>query len=501
MSDRSLRISMIRLMIIPLLWAVQASAAPQEFSFFHDHILGTSLQMKVMADTEAQAQACEQAMLKEIERLDALLSAYEPSSELGRINATDQAVRCSPEVIEALQAAEECRKLTDGAFNPHLGQLIELWTRSAKAGRTPTAAELAPIIEQVNKAAIEIDAKAGTVRRKDKTLLNVNAIGKGFIIDKALAKVVSTEGVQSILLDIGGDIATIDRGPAATPHTWTVGVANPRRSEENAEPLVHIRLTGSAVATSGDYERFYTIGGKTYSHIFNPRTGMPAEGIKSSSVTAPTAAQAGCLATSLSVLPPDQGLALIQKLKGCECLLIGSDGKQYRSSGWAAMETASPNPTSTAQQSAWPSGGQVELTITIAKSWWRPPVAIWVENDKGEPVATLAAWGQTKYLKLLKNWWQAFATDQKSVEAVSRATRPAGTYHLVWNGLDRNGKPVPQGTYTIRAEITPDGKKVSNFQKGISCSANPARAEIEGTKDSKLDKLVIEYRIAPESTR
>jgi thiamine biosynthesis lipoprotein len=490
----------VSFMVVSIVGMAQAAVVPQEFSFLHDHVLGTSLQVKVLADTEAHAQACEQAILKEIERLDSLLSTYESHTELGRVNATDQAVRCAPEVIEVLQAAEECRKLSDGAFNCHLGQLIELWTQAEKTGRLPNSAELAAIIEQVNKAAVEIDVKTGTVRRMDQTTLNVNAIAKGYIIDKALAKTAAVEGVQSVLLDIGGDIATVDRGPE--PHPWTVGVANPRHSEDNAEPLVHIRLTHAGVATSGDYERYYTIAGKTYSHILDPKTGMPAQGVKSSSVVAPTCAQADGLATALSILPPDRGLALVQSLKGCECLLIDSDGKQYRSGGWAALETTPAQVAATASQpSAWAKDSQVQLIVTVGKSWWRPPLAIWIENDKGESVASLAAWGQTKYLKLLKNWWQAFARDGKAVEAISRATRPAGTYRLTWAGLDQNGKPVPQGTYTIRVEITPDGKKVFNFQQAVSCGAGPAKADIQGTKESKLEKLMIEYQTTSEAAR
>jgi FAD:protein FMN transferase len=483
----------IGLVIVSAFGPGRTGAATQEFSFLHDHILGTSLEVKVIADTEAHAQACEQAVLKEIDRLDGLLSTYEPGTELGRINATDQAVQCSAEVIEVLQAAEDCRKQTAGAFNCHLGQLIALWTQAAKAGHLPPAAELASVVDQVNAAALEIDPKACTVRRKDQTTLNLNAIAKGYIIDKAAAKGASVEGVQSVLLDIGGDIASVDKEPS--PWAWTVGVANPRHSEENAEPLVHVRLAGSAVATSGDYERYYTIGGKTYSHIFDPRTGQPSQGVKSSSVVAPTCMQADGLATALSVLPPDQGLALIKGVKGCECLLIGPDGRQYRSPGWAGLEISQIGPAPKAvQPSAWPAGCQVQLTVTIGKSWWRPPLAIWVENDRGQAVVSLAAWGKTKYLMLLKDWWKAFARDEKSVEAISRATRAAGTYRLTWNGLDQNGAPVPQGRYTLRAQITPDGKKVFQFSKEIQCGTGPARTEIQGSAESKLDSLLIEYQ-------
>ena len=142
--------------------------------------------------------------------------------------------------------------------------------------------------------------------------------------------------IKGLLLNIGGDIFASGHPAPGTP--WTISVANPARSEDNAPPLTQLRLSDRAVSTSAAYERGYNIGGKHYSHIFDPRTGQPAEGSASATVIAPYSANSNALATTLCVLKPTEGLELAKQIPDVECLIIGADGQQYRSAHFAAYE-------------------------------------------------------------------------------------------------------------------------------------------------------------------
>src|SRR5471032_2240388 len=122
------------------------------------------------------------------------------------------------------------------------------------------------------------------------------------------------------------------------PAKQSIGVQDPHHPEDNATPLAVVRLANAAIATSGGYERYYTINGQRHSHIFDPRTGRSANGAASATVIARDNVTANALATTLCVLTPEEGLRLVAATPGVECLLVTKDGKQMRSAGFALLE-------------------------------------------------------------------------------------------------------------------------------------------------------------------
>jgi len=301
------------------------------------------------------------------------------------------------------------------------------------------------------------------------------------------------------LLDIGGDM--ISWGESPTSAGWRIGIANPSASDENAPPIAQLRLANCSVATSGPYQRFLTIAGKKYSHIFDPRTGRPADGIVSSTVVAPDSATANALATAFCVLTPEESLRVVEQLPRVECLVISTDGKQWRSPGFAALEVslanARPNfqAAPAAQANPWPKDFQVQITLTLANlantpRYRRPYVAVWLEDDKGKPVRTLAIWGNApKYQKDLTYWWKFAQNDKNLIMAMTRATRPPGQYQLSWDGKDEKRNLVGQGTYKVVIEVHREHGKHIRQMGDIVCGAEKVSATLEKTAETDEAKI------------
>jgi thiamine biosynthesis lipoprotein ApbE len=491
----------------------QTPQAPQVFRFHHDNILGTSLDLEVSAGDEQQAGAVDTAVLDEIERLRKILSTYDPTSDISRLNATNTPVVCPPELIQLLSYYDFWTAKSKGAYNGHLGELIATWKAAEKGGVLPDAATLQPIVQRLAQPGWLINPGARTVTRLTTQPLNVDSLGKGYIISKAVAAAkAKLPAIPGILLNIGGDIfASGHPSPGAA---WTISVANPAQSEDNAPPLLQLRLVDRAVSTSAAYERGYNIGGKHYSHIFDPRTGWPANGVASATVIAPYSANSNALATTLCVLKPAEGLELARQIPDVECLIIGADGLQYRSAHFAAYEVpqaqpqASATPTTAAAQqpakgSLWPNGYQVTLAISLKpptepnlRHLKRPFMAVWVTDANGNAVRTIAVWGnQRKYLPELHEWWKVAKDAPEWAATVTRATRSAGHYRLEWDGLDDHGAPLAPGTYTITQEVNREfGAYV--IEKGtIVCGNAPAKGTIAGS--SEFDQTDINYGPPP----
>jgi hypothetical protein len=242
-----------------------------------------------------------------------------------------------------------------------------------------------------------------------------------------------------------------------------------------------------AVATSGNYARYFVIGGKLYGQILDPRTGRPVEDVTGATVVAPDAATADALATILCVLPPADGLRLVATVKGAECFIVSADGKTCTSPGWktvAVTEGPLPTPAFVAANSGegWPAGHIVSVTLELAMRGKRPYVAVWVEDAAGAPVRTLTVWGNKgKYQKDLQTWWSLYKVRHDVIKAVSRATRRAGRYELAWDGRDDNGRPVKPGSYTIRVEATQEDGPHKRLSGVIACDKAPATVDIPGT--------------------
>lgn len=471
--------------------------APAEFSFHHEDVLGTSLDLIVCARNTTEAERAERTVLDEIERLRRILSTRDTASEISRLNRTDGPIQCSLETLQVLGAYEQWNSRSGGAYNGQLGGLIAAWRAAEAAGVLPEKTALSRIIQEIGQPAWEIDPASRSIARRSRAPLNIDSLGKGYIIDKALALArAQSPGALGLLLDIGGDIHAWG---ASTAHggNWRIGVASPIHHEDNAPPLVRVLLADRAISTSAAYERGYDIGGKHYSHILDPRTGWPATGAVSATVVALDNTTANALATTLCVLAPTEGLRLVRETPGAECLIVGPDGSEFRSEGFAALEIPLSEDGKAAKPSLWPKGFQVKLDFTLrfpqgAQKVKHPYVAVWIENAEGKPVRTVTFWAnKPKYYQDMRVWWRIGRGDPGLVQAVTRATRAAGHHAVVWDGRDDAGEPLLPGTYTINLEVAREHGGHAHRKAPIACGQAPAKAELPD--ENEFEKALITY--------
>ena len=460
------------------------------FAYHETSILGTSMDVQIGAPSQADADAMHTALLAEIERLRALLSTYDPASDLSKVNASMSPVRVAPEVVTVLQLYDRWSAATDNAFSGRIGDLVALWKDAEKSGTIPDKETVATLAASLRKPLWKIDDAKSTVQRLSDHAINVDSLGKGFIISRAAATIKAKfPRFRGLLLNIGGDVTAIESPSQFVDEKWNIPVADPARPQDNAAPLTTLLLTNFSVATSGSYERGFQVGERRYSHILDPRTGYPvdfdgesqAPRVAAATVIAPSNAAANALATSLCVLTPDQALALIQKTPSTEALIVLSDGTQRRSKGFKQYEVPKPVPLAP----GWANGARVAIGLQLKAPprSQRPYMAAWVENAAGQYVVTLAQWGNNeRFTNSLSTWWRVTANVPNILQAVSRATRPLGKYTLEWNGRDQTGAVVPPGKYKIFVEVCIEHGGRSLSSTVIECGGDKAEASMSPTQ-------------------
>ena len=310
----------------------------------HRLIMGTFARVVAVASDSGTAEECIEAAFGRLENIELLCSVYREDSQISRINrdAFKAAVKVSEPTFEVLQNADQFSRLSSGAFDITVGPLVNLWRSSAEANSVPTETELAEARSRVGYEKLILDADQMSVRfAADGMKLDAGGIAKGYAIDKAI-EAMQTCGAAGGMVDIGGDIRCFGTPPEGRNH-WLIGLQDPAKAQvgiSGNQPLLILQLvpvdgSGAAVATSGNYQRFALIKGKKYSHIVNAGSGLPSEELASVTVISQSAADADALATAVSVMGAEKGLALIEKIPQTEAILIaaGLESKRYLTSG------------------------------------------------------------------------------------------------------------------------------------------------------------------------
>jgi thiamine biosynthesis lipoprotein len=458
------------------------------FSFNWENVIGTSLELKVVASSDARAEEAESAVLNEIDREAKILSGYDASSEFSRWYGTNgPPVQISPELLEVLNLFDQWRDRTNGALDASAETLTRVWKKAAAEHRMPTDAELAAAVELVKQKHWSLDASAGTATHLSKAPLMLNSFAKSYIIDHAAQSAMNVSGVSGVVLNIGGDLVV--RGSITEP----VAVADPFSGAENAEPIASLTVHDRAIATSGNYRRGVEIGGHHYSHLVDPRTGATAEDIVSSTVVAKNPADAGALATAFSVMKPEESAKLAAILPGVDYLLVKASGERITSKGWMAMAVTRPHNAflpAAAATGEWDPSMELTVSFEIARIATnrakRPYIAVWVEDSDHYPVRTIALWrGEKKYLNEMKAWYKgdrlrAMSEGKDLPKSLTGATRPPGKYTLNWDGKDNAGKPVKAGKYTVFVEATREHGTDQIMHQEMDFTGTPKQAPLPG---------------------
>ncbi len=295
--------------------------------------MGTLVEITVLGGDKERFDKAIGRAFRKIHELENLFSSYEPPSDVSRISggAGQGPVTVSADVVQVALKAKEVAKLTDGAFDPTIGSLAGLWGYSGEKGIVPTLEELKKVLPHVNYKKILIDKEASTVELADPGVaFNLGGIAKGYIIGQAV-EVLKKYGITRAIIKAGGDMFTFNvSGKKKRP--FKIGIRDPRGAETDI--IGEVYLTNGAVATSGDYERFFMVDGKRYHHILNPKTGMPAMKTRSATVVTIDPTLADALSTGVFVLGPAKGMALIERLEGVEGVIVSANGKITTSSGF-----------------------------------------------------------------------------------------------------------------------------------------------------------------------
>jgi len=411
----------------------------QQFEYLHEGVLGTSLALRVDAQDAAAAASAEQRVLAEVARLDLILSGHREDSEFARFVKARESASVSKELLAVLDACDRWGAATDGAFDAAFSR--------ASASVTLASASYSP--------PWQLDVKRGAAKLVTSSAVGLDGLAKGYVIDRACAAAMAGEGVRGALVDIGGDLCAVGSVEQL------VSVANPLQPADNAAPLFTLTLRDRAIATSGSYARPMVSddGAHVESHIRDPKTGAGVTEVLGATVWAPACVDADALATALHVMEIKAGLALVERLENFECVIVDASGKVHQTSGVAAL--ALQGDAAVPAVAIAGAGLEVSLSFEIRKqagkskrSYRRPYVAVWIEDQDGNDVRTLCLWiERRRWLRDLRKWYRIHRRDNDLIEARTRATRRPGSYELIWDGMSNDGEEVPAGEYVLCLEV------------------------------------------------
>jgi FAD:protein FMN transferase len=305
-----------------------ATARGLESYTFSGVALGTTVSLLALHDDAGQARAALAEAMAEIQAVDALMSLYRDDSQISRLNRAGALAAPDARVVEVLLYAQSLSALTQGAFDVTVQPLWRAFADAQAHAALPDSATVADARSRVDWRRLAVSDSEARLTRPGMAV-TLNGLAQGYAADRALAAL-RRHGVAHALID-AGEFDTLGRKRDEAP--WVLGVRHPRDPDALAARLV---TDSRALATSGDYESFFTPDFQHH-HIFDPATGASPPQLASVTVLAPDALQADGLSTAFMVLGPERSLALAATLPGVDALLIDKGGAQWRTPGLPAL--------------------------------------------------------------------------------------------------------------------------------------------------------------------
>lgn len=306
-----------------------AMAAHADWYHREAAIMGTRIAVELWHEDASEAERAIEAVLGEMHRVDALMSHYKPESQLSQINARAALapVAVDSELASLIERAGKLSALTGGAFDITYASVGYLY--DYRAHIRPTDEQISAGLGAVNWRHVIVDLQASTVRYTQPGVrIDLGGIAKGYAVDRAIA-ILRSLGVEHASVTAGGDTMIIgDR----FGRPWIIGIRHP---DDPEKVIARIPMVDAAISTSGDYERYFDDDGQRYHHIINPHTGKSAGEVRSVTIIGPDATTTDGLSTSVFVMGPELGIALIEKLGDVDAVIVKSDGKVLYSSGLA----------------------------------------------------------------------------------------------------------------------------------------------------------------------
>lgn len=304
---------------LPLM--LKAGSAQARLVSWEGTTLGAPSTIKLYGPDEAKARAAIEASLAEQARLESIFSVYRADSVISRLNRDGAVDNVPPEFVELLTRALTVAELSDGAYDPTVQPVWQLYFRHFTAATVdpagPASQDLAAALALVGWRNVAIDGTRVSFSRPGMGL-TLNSGAQGYITDR-VAAVLRAHGFQNMLVDMGEP-----RGLSTKPDgsAWRIGIANPANP---SQAITEIDVVDQCVATSGGYGTVFDEAGK-FTHLIDPRTGRTAPALLGVSVVAPTATQADGLSTAMLMVAPENRQKLLRAAGGQVALFVTPDG-------------------------------------------------------------------------------------------------------------------------------------------------------------------------------
>jgi len=282
--------------------------------------MGTTFTIYLYSSDRGKATAAFDAAFDEIERIEEALSNYRSTSELSRINrlAASRPVTTDPEVFHFLQTSFDYSRRSDGAFDITVGPLMRAWGFFRAGGHYPSDAELSKARASIGWTKVALDPAHRTVKFLIPGMeLDPGGIGKGYAVDQ-VARVLREASISVALIDAGSSTLYALGAPPGK-NGWRVLVPKPG---DRSHSISEVFLRDTSLSTSGSYEKFFRLEGRTYCHIMDPRTGSPVQGMLQTTVIAATGTDSDALSTAMFVMGPIAGRNLLQSMPGTSGIWI-----------------------------------------------------------------------------------------------------------------------------------------------------------------------------------
>lgn len=288
----------------------------------------TQFLMDTMIEITAYGPNAEEAVkaaFEEFRHLHSVTNNFDENSQLSRINqmAGKEKVAVDPELVKIIEFSKEVSDKLGGSFDITIGPLTNLWGIGHKGDYVPTQSEIDKVLPLVDYHLIEVDPVANTVYLpKPGMMLDLGAVAKGYATDQAV-EILKKKGIQSALVNAGGDVRVIGKKPDGTP--WRIGIQHPRDPDGI---IAKLALTEwDTMETSGDYQRFIMKDGARYSHLLDPRTGRQPKEVASVTIVNSSSTYGDVLSKPIFVLGIEKGLEILKQFPGNEAVIVTLDGK------------------------------------------------------------------------------------------------------------------------------------------------------------------------------
>jgi thiamine biosynthesis lipoprotein len=285
--------------------------------------MGTTIQLWIQ---HADPEPILEIALQKIKDFEKRFSANDPLSDLMKINNhTGQPVKVTKDLYELIALAKKHSIPEDSFLNIAMGPLVQEWRIGFADAKVPSAEKITSLLKVTDPSLISLNEQQQTVSLASGMLLDLGAVAKGYFADQ-LVEFFKEAGVQAALIDLGGNVVTFGDAPAHEDHLWRIGIQNPFLPRGNF--VAALKIKNRSVVTSGIYERSYTVGDKTYHHIFDRKSGYPIDSeIASITIVSERSVDGEIWTTRLFGKKPGEIMEQLHHLEGISGLIVTKEGQ------------------------------------------------------------------------------------------------------------------------------------------------------------------------------